>query len=675
MIEILGIFPWIFIFLLQKTIQSRLFLNLKFSFFLYLSAAILINFDIVDETYAFSLIFLYLFSIYIIFFKGYKSLIVVSFIWYIILIALYLYQIKNSAILVPIALLTTVLRPYKNFYDFLLWIFITVVNTIIYFVSSTDVFLFFLSDYVFYFMYLLALEYIQEAEREKLEYKNFVDRALNTEVQKKLRQLDENVSISSKKLKEIFKLSNYAISTTDINAMSERVVDGLLRLGYTGAMIYIEPRNIFKKVGFFPDYNSIYENFKKKKTSKVQINERKKYILIPLKVSDEILGFIAVYKNEGVSTKEVEYLITYANSVSTAVANIIHFEELLKLEELTYQTFESLDIGIAVLDKNLIIKMANKRFQSMLYKNTGTSIESIPEFQYLSKDLKSVFENKKVFETTLSSIDKKGSVYRIKALPLRNNLPDKPSSSSDEIVILIEDVTEKDKLETQIIQAEKLAVIGKMAATLAHEIRNPLTAISASAYRIKTKIKIPDIEGILSLVEKIETHTYRAQDIINKILNYSKLSYRDLEIVNLKTILNQTLEFISHSLKGKNIRIKANLDKDVFVYGDKNALQQAFINIIMNAIEELENLKEKEGIIKISLDKDSKYALVKIQDNGRGIPEDISDKIFEPFFTTKERGTGLGLSIVSRIIKDHKGEISVKRENGTTFIVKLPLAE
>ena len=669
---LLGIFPWIIFLIFLKILNEKIPKNLLFASLFYFAAVLIYSYK--EPRISLLFVIIYLFSIHIYFLRGNIKHIIFSTFWFFMLDILYFLESKEAKfdIIIPIAITTLSLRQYSSKIDFLIFNIFSMSLIISYYYNF---YLFFtlLSVYSFYFLFLSLLEYKLKLEKESSEYKRLLDRAVNTEVQKKLLQVDDNIAISSKKLKEIFKLSNYTVSTTDLEAMAERVVKGLLDLGYTGVIISIFPRKIFKKLGFFPNYKLIVENITTEKLNKVNINEEDKYIIIPLKVSNEKLGFLAVYKKEGVSAKETEYLITYANSVATAVANIVHFEDLIKLEELTYKTFESLDIGIAVLDENFNIKTSNKRFKEMSDLESNNLFQSIPELRHLEKDFKEVIEKNKAFETILSSINKQGFIYRIKALPLYTQSSPDESIDTPKIVLIIEDITEKEKLEAQIIETEKLAVIGKMAAALAHEIKNPLTAISASAYRIKSKAKKLNDNKIIEFSEKIETHSERARNIIDRVLNYSKPSYHKLEVINIKDILRQTLEFIEHSLKGKKIKIKTNLRKNAFVNGDKNALQQVFINILMNAIEALEHIEN--GVIEIDLDKNEEYVIVSIKDNGIGIPDKVKDKIFEPFFSTKDKGTGLGLSVVDRIIKDHGGEIYVDNKNGTTFTIKLPITE
>ncbi len=326
--------------------------------------------------------------------------------------------------------------------------------------------------------------------------------------------------------------------------------------------------------------------------------------------------------------------------------------------------FESIDMGIVILDESLNIETANDAMKRIFGKKPeGKFFEIYNEFSVFKEKINEVVEKKKSLDLTVSPVEKKGKTYRVKIIPLFL------SSGNYRIVLLVEDITEKVKLETQLIETEKHAVVGKLAAGLSHDIKNPLSAISASAFTIKKKLK--DNPLIVKLAENIEKNSARAVDIVDKLLNYAKPSYYKKQKTNLKEVIELSIEFAIPPSKRKNINVYKNLKDGVYVFADRNSLQQVFINLIMNAVEAMNG----KGDIHISLDKNGDFAEVKIKDTGQGIPEDILENIFEPFFTTKEKGTGLGLSVVNKIIKDHSGYIDVKsrREEGTEFVVNLPL--
>lgn len=672
--------PWIVYFFLERIFFEKnnkyLFLPVLFLFFSLSFLSI--------QNYKFAEIFLFLYFVFLHFYFLRNLSFQIKFLflfWYFSLFIFYIYAEGKVDIgfFIPITLITLAIRPYKRLLDAVFWVVIIVLNIAVslfyfqYLPLSASLLSFFMLN-------LIVRRFLIKTEKDKINYKRLIERALQTEVQNKLFQAESHLEITTKKLKAIFKISNYTVSTTDINLMAERILDGLLNIGYTGIVVYIDSKNILKKGGYFPNFKQFEEDIKSGKWQeykKSYINNDERFLILPLQVGKEKLGFLAVYKKDGLPSKEVEYLSTYTNSVAIAVANITHFEELIKLQELTYKVFENLDIGIAVVDENLNIEMVNNAFKQMssFKGNERNIIEILPEITHLKKDLIKVKETLKPFETELASLNQNRRTFRIKILPLVVE-----ELKTPKIIILVEDITEKEQLENQIIETEKLAVIGKMAAGLSHDIKTPLAVIESAVFRIKKRVG--ENEEVLQFLEKIKQQTKRAEKIINRLLNYAKPSYWQIEYTNLKEILEEALEIALHSkdskLKIENINIKTNIEADLFVEGDKTALQQVFINLIINAFEAIEGKGfSVPASVEISLDKDKDYAKVIIKDTGIGISKENLKKIFDPFYTTKERGTGLGLAVVKRILEDHRGLIEVisKKGEGTTFIIKLPLSK
>ncbi|NPA58089.1 MAG: GHKL domain-containing protein [Aquificae bacterium] len=565
--------------------------------------------------------------------------------------------------------LVLLLRDYYSRMDLLIWSAITLTVSVSYLVDRE---LFFYANllFVFYFLRESVSGLLGQIEKEKKRYRDFVDRAITSEIQKKYSEIDDELKITYKKLKVIFKLSNITLSPLEIEEIAERVVEGLHNLGYSGVILYVNTENFnaFKKSGFFPYMKNYLEN-RFENIEKITISEDEKQIFLPLKSDKGKIGVLAVYKKEGISPKEIEYLSTYANSVAISITKTIYFKEINKLQDLLEKTFETVDIGIAIVNREYRIERANRALKEITGRELdGTIFEAIPEIEPLKRELESVIKDNRVVDTVLSSISRKGSIYRIKALPLVSG----EGEERDKMVLVIEDITEKEKLEAQLIETEKHAVIGKMVAGLSHDIKNPLAAISASAFAIKRRGNRLKDGKIIELAEKIEKNSSRAADIISKLLNFAKPSYYKMERVNLKDVLLSSIEFALPEKK-KNVKIYRRLRSDVYTYGDRNALQQVFINLLINAIEAIE---DRQGIIEVKLTKDKEHAVISIKDNGVGIPKDVLNEVFDPFFTTKEKGTGLGLSVVKKIITDHGGEIEVNsvEGGGTEFIIRLPLS-
>jgi two-component system, NtrC family, sensor kinase len=222
----------------------------------------------------------------------------------------------------------------------------------------------------------------------------------------------------------------------------------------------------------------------------------------------------------------------------------------------------------------------------------------------------------------------------------------------------------------QIMQSEKLASVGRLAAGVAHEINNPLTGVLTFAHFLKEK---KNNESDQHDIDVIIQETTRVSDIIRGLLDFARQSPPVKAMINVNDTIQQLLMLIKGQKEFRNITITEEYDiKLPQILADKNQLQQVFLNLVLNAGEAITG----PGTITIRTSVDGKYILVKISDSGCGISEEDMYKIFDPFFTTKPvgKGTGLGLSVSYGIIQQHGGEIKCesKQNEGTTFRILLP---
>ena len=228
--------------------------------------------------------------------------------------------------------------------------------------------------------------------------------------------------------------------------------------------------------------------------------------------------------------------------------------------------------------------------------------------------------------------------------------------------------------QQQLLQAERLAAIGEMSAKIAHEIRNPLVAIGGFA-RILERKKISE-EQLKQYAGIIKEQVENLEHILNNLLGTAKPREPEKRKINVAEVVNQVIHTLSGAIEKKNIHIDYQwaVDIDLPIMGDPKMLYQAFLNIIKNAIEALEE-HPGNGEIAINGGSDGKRVWITIRDNGPGIPADIQTKIFDKFFTTKSRGTGLGLAVVQEIIQAHGGEIELESQCGvgTSFTFRFPM--
>lgn len=251
--------------------------------------------------------------------------------------------------------------------------------------------------------------------------------------------------------------------------------------------------------------------------------------------------------------------------------------------------------------------------------------------------------------------------------------------------------------QRHLIQSEKLASLGTLLSGVAHELNNPLSNISSSSQILSEEISEADMEYKKELLSQIDEQTERARVIVRSLLEFSREKEFKKETLPLRKLLEETIRFIKGQVPSR-VTVRLDIPDDVAIYADKQRIQQAFLNLIKNAIEAI--AEEGEVLIRArkhkAIDKTEETAELfnymkyrgkctiegdtvdmVIGDTGSGIPPDILNRIFDPFFTTKDvgKGSGLGLFIVHEIIEEHDGCIAAESEvgKGTTFFISLPI--
>jgi signal transduction histidine kinase len=239
-------------------------------------------------------------------------------------------------------------------------------------------------------------------------------------------------------------------------------------------------------------------------------------------------------------------------------------------------------------------------------------------------------------------------------------------------IIIFDDVTDRDELERRLVQADKLSSIGLLAAGVAHEVNTPLAVISTYAQMLAKQVSEDDQKS--KLLEKIAKQTFRASEIVNSLLNFSRTSPTEFVEVDINRVVRETLTLIEHQLQKAGVHVETKLAAALPpVKGNAGKLQQVFLNLFLNARDAM----ERGGILAVSTSADDAVARIEVADTGQGIhPENLA-RIYDPFFTTKgaRKGTGLGLSVTYGIVREHGGTIEVESEPGvgTRFQVELPL--
>ena len=235
----------------------------------------------------------------------------------------------------------------------------------------------------------------------------------------------------------------------------------------------------------------------------------------------------------------------------------------------------------------------------------------------------------------------------------------------------------KQELEAKLREAEKSAVVGRLASAIAHEIRNPLNYINLTLDHLRNKFKPESVEkqaNFEKLTAQLKTEVERINRQVSDFLNYSRPLTLDFQPADARKVVEDSLRLVEAQACEQNVKVsiveRENVPK---ISGDADVLRSVFSNLFLNSVQAME---KDGGILNVTISPENDFVRIEVKDTGIGIEEENLEKIFEPYFSTKETGTGLGLAIVKKIIEDHNGTIEVGSilGEGTIFTVRLPKA-
>jgi PAS domain S-box-containing protein len=338
--------------------------------------------------------------------------------------------------------------------------------------------------------------------------------------------------------------------------------------------------------------------------------------------------------------------------------------ELSYLKEFSENIIESAPVGIATIDSLLRVRYWNKEMETItgIRKSDAFNKSIILLLPWIPGDILMQSEQKEIsFQTPVHQ------TFKINISPFKD-----PSGG---YVVILEDITEKKKMEEQLLQASKLASIGKLTAGISHEIGNPLASISSLVQELKA-LKIEskdDMEFTWESLNTINTHIERIAKIVRSLGDFARISSVEKTLSSISEILDRTINLVKYDKRFKNIHLTTEIGDIPSLIINPDQIQQVFLNIMLNALDAM----PEGGRLDIKMKKTDGLVEIVFSDTGTGIEESVMDRIFDPFFTTKPfgKGTGLGLSICYGIIREHNGTIAVKSKKGegTTFVIRLPV--
>jgi signal transduction histidine kinase len=410
-------------------------------------------------------------------------------------------------------------------------------------------------------------------------------------------------------------------------------------------------------------------------------------------VQDRTIAVIGLGRRKGgefLSSEDMELLESLAGYIGIALQNARLYasleekvNEYERLKEFNENIVESINVGILALDPEEKIESWNSQMEVMF---------AIPRNEALHQGLEAVFPPNLVEE--FRRVKDQPGVHNLYKFRLETraeetrtaNIAIAPLVSRDfrtvGRIILIDDITDQTEMEGQLAQAEKLSSIGLLAAGVAHEVNTPLAVISSYAQMLARQVKGDAKLG--PLLEKITQQTFRASEIVNGLLNFSRTSGAEYRETDVNAIIRDTLTLLEHQFKTAQISVETRFMPNLPpIMGNAGKLQQVFLNLFLNAKDAMASkaANNEPRTLRVATEVNG-HVSISIADSGSGIAPEHLRRIYDPFFTTKTarrdgqpRGTGLGLAVTYGIIQEHSGKIHVESQvgSGTTFYLEFPL--
>jgi len=412
---------------------------------------------------------------------------------------------------------------------------------------------------------------------------------------------------------------------------------------------------------------------------------------VPITMKDRFAGVIIVAsKTRGeIMEKQLGLMGAFSNQIGVALENATLFEQLRKSEERYMDLFEhSPDMSHIVTREGIIVSCNQTETDRLGYQKenlVGFSVLALYPLQYhlAAKALvHDVFESRReVSGLEEQFLTKSGEVVDVSVI---TSIVYDESRKPAFMRVVARDITEKKKLESKILHAQRIDSIGNLAGGIAHDFNNILTSILGSTAIMKRKMRKSNTW--YHFADIIETAAKRGAGLTRQLLTFARKSTPQVRPVIVNDIVEETLRLFERSID-KSIAVRKDLSDDMaIIKGDDGQIQQALLNLLINARDAMPN----GGTIEISSQivgsdvhhssvfgepRAGDFASIIVRDNGVGMNQEVQQRIFEPFFTTKEKGTGLGLSVVYGVVNSHGGFITMQSdpERGSQFSMFFPL--
>jgi two-component system NtrC family sensor kinase len=401
---------------------------------------------------------------------------------------------------------------------------------------------------------------------------------------------------------------------------------------------------------------------------------------LPCSARGKTIAYLGVSRTEAhdfLSSEDIELLMTLAGYVGIAIDNSKLYQSLQRkadeyerLKEFSENIVESIHVGILAADLEDRVESWNSQVEKLTGVLRQDAVghklrELLPDD--LCDQLEASREDGGVQNIYQYRLRQKEATLNIASAPLISREGERIGR-----LIILDDVTDRAELERRLMQADKLSSIGLLAAGVAHEVNTPLAVISTYAQMLAKQISGDEQKA--PLLEKIARQTFRASEIVNSLLNFSRTSPTEFVAVDLNKVIRETLTLVEHQFANSSMKVDLVLDDSIAqIKGSPGKLQQVFLNLFLNARDAMES----GGSLAVETERWNGAVRVSVRDTGAGIAPENLARIFDPFFTTKGalKGTGLGLSVSYGIVREHGGDIEVHSQpgKGTQFVLTFPV--
>jgi len=433
-------------------------------------------------------------------------------------------------------------------------------------------------------------------------------------------------------------------------------------------------------------YDNTHQAVREEKAAQATIRALELNYYIPCTVMQRTIAMLGLGKTSDgdfLSSEDVELLETLAGYIAIALQNARLYasleekaQEYERLKEFNENIVESINVGVFAVDLDDKIEAWNTQMEVMYAMPRsgalGNAIREVLPPAFCDEFFR-VRDNPGIHNLYKFRLDTTAGDIRVVNVAIAP-LVQKDYSVVGRLVI-VDDITERMDLERQLAQADKMSSIGLLAAGVAHEVNTPLAVISSYAQLLAKQLQGDEKRS--DLLDKITKQTFRASEIVNNLLNFSRTSGTEYASVDLNRIVHDTLALLEHQFKTSRIQVVGDLAPGLpHIHGNQGKLQQVFLNLFLNAKDAM-----PQGgtlTVRTSFDHDVR---VHVMDTGTGIAPEHIHRIYDPFFTTKTRtkaggsGTGLGLAVTYGIIQEHAGKIRVEShpDEGTSFFMEFPM--